>query len=479
MKAIVKNLLFLALTIFFFIASDELTIAQEYGTYSCTYIPTSPSCSGNPASCTTYGCRFPTDDSTAGCGQFNGDAVQCSSSTFACDFCPIMTHSPMQISDCSQGVRFQALLLNDTMSYTIRLYNLGNGRLYDVPQASIVSQSSYDQTLYFDVTDINDENLVLCNNSQTSARIPSGFYQVRLYTQGTSYYRVSNAGSLYFVQPVITPQPGTCSCNQNGTACTVNSSPTCNSGYLPSCFYGGTFCGCNCVTPTPGGSGLPCPVTTPGIQCCASSSACSSPAGTVLTQYSCATGVCCQGACTAVAPTVAIPPEFAACDTTCSANPEPYTIGNCSRTGGNPDTSKCQRPVSNPGYDCNINGVTYDCFCCSELLSSSTAALTPRPSLPATCANNGIDTAIGCLPVGNRQLFLQFILRWALGISGGTALVMIAYSGILIMTAQGDKQRLQTGKEFLTASVAGIMMIIFSAYLLQLIGVTIFRLPGI
>jgi hypothetical protein len=37
---------------------------------------------------------------------------------------------------------------------------------------------------------------------------------------------------------------------------------------------------------------------------------------------------------------------------------------------------------------------------------------------------------------------------------------------------------LQAGKELLTAAIAGIIMLIFSIFLLELVGVRILRLPG-
>jgi len=49
----------------------------------------------------------------------------------------------------------------------------------------------------------------------------------------------------------------------------------------------------------------------------------------------------------------------------------------------------------------------------------------------------------------------------------------------MIITAAGDKRKLQGGKELLTAAVSGLFLIIFSVFILDLIGIRILRIPGL
>lgn len=116
------------------------------------------------------------------------------------------------------------------------------------------------------------------------------------------------------------------------------------------------------------------------------------------------------------------------------------------------------------------------------------AKTSPSPSpatqlLPErlTCGNNrnSINTAIGCIPVNDTNAFAGWFLGWAIGVSGGLALLLIVFSGFQIMTAAGDPQKLQEGRELLTAAVSGLILIIFSIFLLRLIGVKILAIPGI
>jgi hypothetical protein len=93
--------------------------------------------------------------------------------------------------------------------------------------------------------------------------------------------------------------------------------------------------------------------------------------------------------------------------------------------------------------------------------------------------DQSINTAIGCIPVlGNKEAFLGWILKWAVGIGGGIAFLLIVYAGFMIMTSQGNPERLQAGKELLTSAISGLILLIFSIFILKVIGVDILQIPG-
>ena len=94
------------------------------------------------------------------------------------------------------------------------------------------------------------------------------------------------------------------------------------------------------------------------------------------------------------------------------------------------------------------------------------------------CNETGINTAIGCIPVGEPNDLIGFILRWAMGIGGGIAFLLILVAGFMIITSQGSPDKIQAGKELLTSAIAGLLLIIFSVFILELIGVDILEIPG-
>lgn len=88
-----------------------------------------------------------------------------------------------------------------------------------------------------------------------------------------------------------------------------------------------------------------------------------------------------------------------------------------------------------------------------------------------------VGTAIGEIstdPVG----FVKSLFGIILSLSGGVALLLIILSGYKLMLSQGNPEKAQEAKETLTAAIVGLLFIIFSLVILQVIGVDILRIPG-
>jgi hypothetical protein len=118
---------------------------------------------------------------------------------------------------------------------------------------------------------------------------------------------------------------------------------------------------------------------------------------------------------------------------------------------------------------------------CNVATPTGTAQPTPTPSMAGTapvCGNQGIPTALGCIPVGNTNSFIAWLLRWGIGIGGGISFMLIVVASFQIMTSSSDPTRLKAGQELLTSAIAGLIMLIFSIFILKVIGVDILGLPG-
>ncbi len=89
---------------------------------------------------------------------------------------------------------------------------------------------------------------------------------------------------------------------------------------------------------------------------------------------------------------------------------------------------------------------------------------------------NYINSAIGCIPISSSDAFASFILKWILGIGSGVAFILLIYSAILIITSSGDPKRLQAGQEMLGATISGLLFMIFSVFILRIVGVNILGL---
>jgi hypothetical protein len=89
----------------------------------------------------------------------------------------------------------------------------------------------------------------------------------------------------------------------------------------------------------------------------------------------------------------------------------------------------------------------------------------------------GVWTALGCLH-WDPQTFVTDFLKLALGVAGGIALLLMVYGSFLISVSAGDPKKSEEGKEIITGTIAGLLFIIFSVFLLKLIGVNILNIPG-
>lgn len=89
----------------------------------------------------------------------------------------------------------------------------------------------------------------------------------------------------------------------------------------------------------------------------------------------------------------------------------------------------------------------------------------------------GINTAIGCLPYTDINPFTIFLLRWAIGLAGGVALLLFIIASFLIIFSQGDPKRLSAGKSLMISAISGVLFLIFAVYLLKFIGYNILNIP--
>lgn len=138
----------------------------------------------------------------------------------------------------------------------------------------------------------------------------------------------------------------------------------------------------------------------------------------------------------------------------------------------------CSSGYYRPANGCSRHNNAGPCTAGGECISSGSGgnggpSLTGCPS-----GGQGIETALGCIPIQNITESIKWFLRWAIGIAGGIAFLLILSSGFQIMTSSGNPEKLKGGQEQLTAAISGLLLIIFSVFLLRLIGVDILKLPG-
>jgi hypothetical protein len=130
------------------------------------------------------------------------------------------------------------------------------------------------------------------------------------------------------------------------------------------------------------------------------------------------------------------------------------------------------------------------CECTLTGIVTPSPASTPTPAepfSPPTCGwcppgdeevckkYPSIDTALGCIPT-HPGAFLNTFLTILVFLGGGIAFLLMIIGSVFVLTSQGNPERVKRGKEVFVGALVGLLMIIFSTFLLELIGVDILGL---
>ena len=107
----------------------------------------------------------------------------------------------------------------------------------------------------------------------------------------------------------------------------------------------------------------------------------------------------------------------------------------------------------------------------------------PQSYMPAIkCTSNGqegVNTALGCVVVNTGNDLITTVLRLATGLGGGLALALILYGVFIVTTSAGMPDKLKAGGEIITSAVIGLIFILLSIFLVNLIGINILGIPGL
>ncbi|MBU2577571.1 pilin [Patescibacteria group bacterium] len=103
----------------------------------------------------------------------------------------------------------------------------------------------------------------------------------------------------------------------------------------------------------------------------------------------------------------------------------------------------------------------------------------PVPTPIIYCdSDTGIYTSLGCIPVNNLNLFIQWLMGKAILVGSGIAFLLMVVGAFQILTSAGTPEKVKAGKELITSAIGGLVFIILSVFLLRLIGVDVLHLPG-
>lgn len=177
------------------------------------------------------------------------------------------------------------------------------------------------------------------------------------------------------------------------------------------------------------------------------------------------------------------------CRTACQQGERDDGNWDCSQAGITGGQTCCfpvsvTPPQKSCGESCvNTSQCPSQCNACQELVQGQgkvcrvAGGVSPAPG-PGGGEAGSIRTAIGDIDPRNLQGFIQQLLGLAFGVAGGIAFLLMLFGSFQIMTSSGNPEKMKAGSELITSALTGLLFIVFSVFLLKLIGVTILDIPG-
>lgn len=96
-----------------------------------------------------------------------------------------------------------------------------------------------------------------------------------------------------------------------------------------------------------------------------------------------------------------------------------------------------------------------------------------------SCASGGgYWTGIGCIKTDVAG-FTGSIVGIGMGVGGAATFLCIIYAAFILQTSKGNPEKIKKAQENLRACITGLLLIIFSIFILRLIGVSILQIPGL
>lgn len=175
------------------------------------------------------------------------------------------------------------------------------------------------------------------------------------------------------------------------------------------------------------------------------------------------------------------------------------TVFNIAPSGATPDPTPTKIPPLTAPAICSTaacaNSCKGDCNICPNCPSFTIPTIAFAPQIQQLCDQFGkgpyrekcrdcqidgkhIWSAIGCLPTELSVLIKDYILTTGVGIGGVIAFLYFIYGCFLILTSSGNPEVIEEAKQIIISSLSGLLLIIFSIFILKVISVDILKLPG-
>jgi hypothetical protein len=115
---------------------------------------------------------------------------------------------------------------------------------------------------------------------------------------------------------------------------------------------------------------------------------------------------------------------------------------------------------------------------CGGLVYVDDSPNTTIMPVKSPCIDNICETAIGAIDTTSPSTLVRDALEKVIAVASIIGFLMLLYSGYLILLSRGDSEKITQGRDILTSTITGIIFLILSIGILEIIGVDILHIPG-
>lgn len=112
-----------------------------------------------------------------------------------------------------------------------------------------------------------------------------------------------------------------------------------------------------------------------------------------------------------------------------------------------------------------------------KLLGILLGLLLPLLFIPSPAFAQCVPTAIGCIPT-NASAFATWLAQKTVLLAALGGMLFLIIGGLEILTSTGDPEKLMMAKKRVTAAISGLLFILLSVLILNIMGVRIIDIPG-
>ncbi|OGK30899.1 hypothetical protein A3F29_03530 [Candidatus Roizmanbacteria bacterium RIFCSPHIGHO2_12_FULL_33_9] len=132
-------------------------------------------------------------------------------------------------------------------------------------------------------------------------------------------------------------------------------------------------------------------------------------------------------------------------------------------------------PIEGSDGSCTCTADTGLSVLCGDYISDQQEY---NKCVQCTESRGGFWTGFGCIGLSFQGFVQETLFGWALGLAGTITLLCIIYAAFMLQTSAGNPERIKKARQYLTACITGLLLIIFSILILRIIGINILQIPG-